>query len=87
MLVGAGPQIAVSVKASSVGPAAALLEGRDRAVRRVPFQDAVIRLVGEVDVAMCIAGWAFGELEAAGGFNKRRSRRDDSVFWHGVCHR
>ena len=60
-------RLALAVEAQAVGPPAGLQEGREFAVD-APLQDAVVRLVGEEDVALPIRGRALGELEAAGEF-------------------
>src|SRR5205807_1604872 len=82
LLVGAGPEVALGVKAQAVGPAARLQESGQLAVG-APLEDAVVGLVGEVDVAVGVGGGAFGELEVAGEFFQFRTGCDDGAFAAG----
>ena len=61
LLVGAGDQVALLVEIGAVAAAGGLQPIFEFAVD-APFDDAVVRLVREVDVAVAIDGRAFGEL-------------------------
>ena len=71
-------KIAFGVKIHAVGAAGGLQERGGLAVH-APFHDAVVRLVGEKDVAAGVAGRTFGELKVAGQLFEFRAGRDDAV--------
>ena len=81
LLVGAGNEVAFRVEAHSIRAAGGLHERGQLSVH-APFQDAIIRLVGEKNVAVRVARRAFGEFEVAGEFFKFRAGCDDA-FGHG----
>ena len=64
LLVSAGNQVAFDIEIHAVGAAGGLEEGGKFAVH-APLEDAVVRLIGEEDVAVFVAGGAFGEFEAS----------------------
>jgi hypothetical protein len=56
----------------------ARLQERGQLAVRAPFQNPVVRLVGEVHVARRVRRWTFGELESVGQQFDGRARRDDT---------
>ena len=76
VLIRAGPKISSAVKGKAVGAAAGLKESREFAFG-APFEDAVVGLVGEEDVALGIAGGAFGEGEIPGQLLEGLAGSDD----------
>ena len=79
LLVGAGDQIAAGVETHAVG-AACRLQERDQRAAHGPLQDAVVRLIGEEEVALRVTRRPLGEREAAGEFLQRGAWRDDAVL-------
>ena len=75
-LVGARNQVAACVEIHSVG-APRRLEKRGKFTIHTPLHDAIVRLIGEKDVALLVARRAFGEFEIARKFLQLRARSDD----------
>ncbi len=78
LLVGTGDEFALAIETQAVGTACRFHEGLHLAVDR-PHHDAIVRLIGEEDVALGVCRRAFSERELARDFFQLRSRRDDGA--------
>ncbi len=79
LFVGAGDEGAVVIEVESVRSAGGLHEGFHRAGGGGAFDDAVVRLVGEVNIALFVCSGAFGELEAVGDQREFRAGSDGNL--------
>ena len=64
LFIGAGPQITMRIETETVGASTRLQEGGQLAIH-TPFHDAVVRLIGEVDISMGVTGGSFRKSETA----------------------
>ncbi len=75
LFVRAGEQIAVVIEIHSIG-ASRRLQERGKLAVHGPLHDAVVRLVGEKDIAVGVAGGSFGEFELTGELFQLRAWRN-----------
>ena len=86
--VGASPEIALRIEAQAISPPAWLHESGNVAIG-APFENAIVRLVGEEHVADGIACGPFGELVGCVYFLQGGAWRNDFTLAreHAVsCH-
>ena len=75
---GAGDEVALRVKHQAIRAASGLQE-RGEFAARAPFEDAVVRLIGEIKISLSVAGRAFGKGETGGEFFELGVRSDDAL--------
>src|SRR6185436_9781069 len=80
LFVGAGDQVAVVIEVHAIGTAGRLQEYRDDTIGGIPFHDAVVGLVGEIDVTTAVHRGTFGEGEFAGDLLHRGTGRQQRAL-------
>src|SRR6185503_6045599 len=69
-LVGTRNQMARGIETHAVGATRGLKEGGESPIH-APFQDAIVGLVGEEHVAVCVTRRSLGEFKTTGQFRQR----------------
>ena len=87
LLIGAGEQVAALVEVGAVRAARRLEPVGEGSIRRAPLHDAVVRLVGEEDVAVLVHRRAFSEGVATAEFFELGTGGNDGFSGEGCSGR